>query len=79
VSCKLFVAAAAAAGAAAAAAAAHQVKELLAPYGALKSFNLVMDKNTGKSKVRWFLVYNFCWIILMDMADDGGAACVAFT
>jgi hypothetical protein len=28
------------------------VKELLAPYGALKSFNLVMDKNTGKSKVR---------------------------
>lgn len=29
-----------------------QVKELLAPYGALKSFNLVMDKNTGKSKVR---------------------------
>jgi hypothetical protein len=30
----------------------HQVKELLAPYGALKSFNLVMDKNTGKSKVR---------------------------
>jgi splicing factor U2AF subunit len=29
-----------------------QVKELLAPYGALKSFNLVMDKATGKSKVR---------------------------
>ena len=27
-----------------------QVKELLAPYGALKSFNLVMDKATGKSK-----------------------------
>jgi hypothetical protein len=37
---------------AAAAAAAAQVKELLAPYGLLKSFNLVMDKNTGKSKVR---------------------------
>jgi hypothetical protein len=28
-----------------------QVKDLLTPYGALKSFNLVMDKNTGKSKV----------------------------
>ncbi len=28
-----------------------QVKELLAPYGALRSFNLVMDKTTGKSKV----------------------------
>lgn len=27
------------------------MKELLAPYGALKSFNLVMDKTTGKSKV----------------------------
>lgn len=29
----------------------RQVKELLLPYGALKSFNLVMDKTTGKSKV----------------------------
>jgi hypothetical protein len=29
-----------------------QVKELLKPYGQLKSFNLVMDKATGKSKVR---------------------------
>lgn len=28
-----------------------QVKDLLMPYGALKSFNLVMDKSTGKSKV----------------------------
>ncbi|KAF6259756.1 hypothetical protein COO60DRAFT_972048 [Scenedesmus sp. NREL 46B-D3] len=33
----------------------EQVKELLAPYGSLKSFNLVMDKNTGKSKG-----YAFC-------------------
>jgi splicing factor U2AF subunit len=29
----------------------EEVKGLLAPYGALKSFNLVMDKVTGKSKV----------------------------
>jgi hypothetical protein len=28
-----------------------QVKELLLPFGALKAFNLVMDKNTGNSKV----------------------------
>lgn len=28
-----------------------QVKELLAPFGQLRSFNLVMDKTTGKSKV----------------------------
>lgn len=27
----------------------EQVKELLAQYGALKSFNLVMDKTTGKA------------------------------
>ncbi|KAF8061126.1 MPC1 [Scenedesmus sp. PABB004] len=33
----------------------EQVKELLAPYGSLRSFNLVMDKNTGKSKG-----YAFC-------------------
>jgi RNA recognition motif. (a.k.a. RRM, RBD, or RNP domain) len=30
----------------------EQVKELLQPYGSLRSFNLVMDKITGKSKVR---------------------------
>lgn len=30
----------------------EQVKELFAPYGMIKSFNLVMDKGTGKSKVR---------------------------
>ncbi len=29
-----------------------QVKELLLPFGSLKAFNLVMDKNTGNSKVR---------------------------
>ena len=29
-----------------------QVKELLLPFGHLKAFNLVMDKNTGNSKVR---------------------------
>jgi hypothetical protein len=29
----------------------EEVKGLLAPYGSLKSFNLVMDKVTGKSKV----------------------------
>jgi hypothetical protein len=29
-----------------------QVKELLLPFGALKAFNLVMDKNTGNSKAR---------------------------
>jgi splicing factor U2AF subunit len=29
-----------------------QVKELLTPHGPLKSFNLVMDKATSKSKVR---------------------------
>ena len=28
-----------------------QVKELLLPFGSLKAFNLVMDKNTGNSKV----------------------------
>jgi hypothetical protein len=27
------------------------VKELLLPFGSLKAFNLVMDKNTGNSKV----------------------------
>jgi hypothetical protein len=27
------------------------VKELLSPFGTLKSFNLVMDKDSGKSKV----------------------------
>lgn len=27
------------------------MKELLLPFGALKAFNLVMDKNTGNSKV----------------------------
>lgn len=30
----------------------EQVKELLTPYGNLRSFNLVMDKASGKSKVR---------------------------
>ena len=29
-----------------------QVKDLITPHGALKSFNLVMDKHSGKSKVR---------------------------
>ena len=29
-----------------------QVKELLLPFGQLKAFNLVMDKNTGNSKVQ---------------------------
>lgn len=29
-----------------------QVKDLLLPFGVLKAFNLVMDKNTGNSKVR---------------------------
>lgn len=29
-----------------------QVKELILPYGELRAFNLVMDKNTGNSKVR---------------------------
>ncbi|KAG2427364.1 hypothetical protein HXX76_012558 [Chlamydomonas incerta] len=33
------------------------VKELLAPYGTLKSFNLVMDKSTGKSKGYAFCEY----------------------
>ena len=28
-----------------------QVKDLLLPFGALKAFNLVMDKATGNSKV----------------------------
>ena len=28
-----------------------QVKEMLGPFGALQAFNLVMDKNTGNSKV----------------------------
>jgi hypothetical protein len=27
------------------------VKDLLLPFGVLKAFNLVMDKNTGNSKV----------------------------
>ena len=30
-----------------------QVKELLLPFGSLKAFNLVMDKNTGNSKVHF--------------------------
>ncbi|KAG2424492.1 hypothetical protein HYH02_015164 [Chlamydomonas schloesseri] len=34
------------------------VKELLAPYGTLKSFNLVMDKSTGKSKGYAFCEYS---------------------
>lgn len=34
-----------------------QVKELLLPLGALKSFNLVMDKTTGKSKGYAFCEY----------------------
>ena len=29
------------------------VRELLAPFGALKAFNLVMDRETGKSKVQY--------------------------
>lgn len=29
----------------------RQVKGTLAPFGALKAFNLVMDKSTGNSKV----------------------------
>lgn len=29
----------------------EQVRSILASFGALKSFNLVMDRNTGKSKV----------------------------
>lgn len=29
-----------------------QVKDLLLPFGVLKAFNLVMDKNTGNSKVQ---------------------------
>lgn len=33
------------------------VKELLLPYGGLKSFNLVMDKSTGKSKGYCFCEY----------------------
>lgn len=37
-----------------------QVKAMLAPFGSLKSFNLVMDKTTGKSKVRFvFLAHSF--------------------
>lgn len=32
-----------------------QVKDLLLPFGVLKAFNLVMDKNTGNSKVQRFL------------------------
>lgn len=35
----------------------EQVKELLVPYGSLKSFNLVMDKATGKSKGYAFCEY----------------------
>ncbi|MEW5299015.1 MAG: hypothetical protein WDW36_002070 [Sanguina aurantia] len=35
-----------------------QVKELLLPYGSLNSFNLVMDKVTGKSKGYSFCEYN---------------------
>lgn len=38
-----------------------QVKELLKPYGQLKSFNLVMDKATGKSKVGPWLATNCCY------------------
>lgn len=40
-----------------------QVKEMLLPYGLLKSFNLVMDKATGKSKG-----YAFC-----EYADEATA------
>eukprot|EP00879_Flechtneria_rotunda_P003535 GHRR01003767.1.p1 GENE.GHRR01003767.1~~GHRR01003767.1.p1 ORF type:complete len:822 (+),score=334.64 GHRR01003767.1:175-2640(+) len=40
----------------------EQVKELLAPYGELRSFNLVMDKNTGKSKG-----YAFCEFVDPDI------------
>lgn len=29
----------------------EEVRDLMASFGALKSFNLVMDRNTGKSKV----------------------------
>ena len=35
-----------------------QVKELLLPFGALKAFDLVMDKNTGNSKVGYI---HMCW------------------
>jgi hypothetical protein len=42
------------------------VKELLAPYGSLKSFNLVMDKNTGKSKVG--SVYDFLPVYVSEMS-----------
>ena len=34
-----------------------QVKELLLPFGHLKAFNLVMDKNTGNSKVRLYKLF----------------------
>ncbi|KAG2493229.1 hypothetical protein HYH03_008645 [Edaphochlamys debaryana] len=40
------------------------VKELLVPYGTLKSFNLVMDKSTGKSKG-----YAFCEFVEESSAD----------
>ncbi|GIL64359.1 hypothetical protein Vafri_18335, partial [Volvox africanus] len=40
------------------------VKELLVPYGNLKSFNLVMDKSTGKSKG-----YAFCEYVEDSSAD----------
>lgn len=36
----------------------EQVKELLLPFGPLKAFNLVMDKNTGNSKGYAFCEYN---------------------
>lgn len=37
----------------------EQVRELLTPFGPLRSFNLVMDKQTGKTKGYCFCEYVF--------------------
>lgn len=51
----------------------EQVKELLAPFGALKSFNLVMDKTTGKSKVRCWC----CALLVLRLRARERAWCTA--
>jgi splicing factor U2AF subunit len=46
----------------------EQVKSLLAPHGALKAFNLVLDKTTGNSK-------GYCFCEFWDVA--GAALAIA--
>ncbi len=55
-----------------------QVKELLLPYGTLRAFNLVMDRQTGNSKVcdDWVSMDEMCVCVCVYVSTVEMCVCV---